>query len=142
MSDKLIVEFYAAYDLVTPTGCVLTCHGGDNPSSAATTLADFFDALAVLKDPRYEDAAVLAARFVFWEAGKSLESQPLDFDDVSLIPFQKDYGYQVARVYANNHRPYVHCVTDQWTTDQELFEAAILLRQPDAGRPAILLDRS
>ena len=141
MSDKLIVEFYAAHDLATPAACVFAFHGGDNPSSAATTLADFFDALASLSDPRYNDASVLAARFVVWEACKSSESNRLDFNDVSITPFQEDYGYQVARVYTDDDRPYVHCVTDQWTTDGELLEAAIILGQPDVGPPAILLSR-
>jgi hypothetical protein len=131
MSDKLVVEFYCSEDSVQPVACVLACHGGDNPSSAATTLADFFDKLALLPESRFDDAALLAARFIVWESSKGAGSNPLDFCDVALHTFRESAGYQIARVYARGDRPYVHCVRDEWSSEQELIEAALILRQPN-----------
>jgi hypothetical protein len=135
MSDKLIVEFYCANEPEVPVACVLACHGGDNPSSAATTLSDFFDSVSAASEPRYDDAGVLAARFVVWQAVQEQENDrdSLEFNGVVLIPFQTSHGYQTVRVYACKHRPYVHCVEDEWTTCRELIEASIILRQDNMG---------
>jgi len=133
MSDKLIVEFYNANEPEVPIACVLACHGGDNPSSAATTLADFFDSVSALPEPRFNDAGVLAARFVVWQALQEADRDSLDFNGLALVPFQTSNVYQTARVYAGKHRPYVHCVSDRWTTRQELREASIILRQTSIG---------
>jgi len=133
MSDKLVVEFYGLEDAAIPVACVLACHGGDNPSSAATTLADFLDSVTTLSEPRFDDAGVLAARFVVWQAAQEADHDSLDFYGVALVPFQISHGYQTARVYADKRRPYVHCVSDEWTTSQELMEASIILRQDSVG---------
>jgi hypothetical protein len=129
MSDKLIVEFYSFEHPELPIACVLACHGGDNPSSAATTLADFFDSVSALSEPRFDDAGLLATRFIVWQAAQESERDSLDFSGVALVPFELSNGYQTVRVYAGNRRPYVHCVNDEWTTRRELVEAAIILRQ-------------
>jgi hypothetical protein len=133
MSDKLVVEFYCLENLAQPVASVLARHGGDNPSSAATTLADFFDTISALPESRFDDVGILAARFIAWESSRSAGLNPSDSIDVSLVPFQENYGYQTARVYARINRPYVHCVEDEWTTEQEMIEAAIILRQNTAG---------
>jgi len=138
MSDKLIVEFYSHEDSATPVACVLACHGGDNPSSAATTLADFFDSVSALAEPRFDDAGVLAARFVVWQALQEADRNSLDFYGVTLVPFQKSNGCQTMRVYANERRPHVHCVHDEWTTPKELVEASIILRQDSVGMPDLV----
>jgi hypothetical protein len=133
MSDKLIVEFYSFEHPELPVACVLACHGGDNPSSAATTLADFFESVSALSEPRFGDAGLLAARFIVWQAAQELDRGSLDFSGVALVPFQPSNGYQTVRVYSGEHRPYVHCVKDEWTTRHELIEAAIILRQNSVG---------
>jgi len=136
MSDKLVVEFYDSKNSTAPVACVLACHGGDNPSSAATTLSDFFADISHLAESRFDDASVLAARFVVWESGKGSSYRSFDFTDVGIMPFQETYGYQIARVYACGDLPYVHFVRDEWTSEQELVEAAIILRQDTVGSPA------
>jgi hypothetical protein len=138
MSDKLIVEFYSSEDSATPVACVLASHGGDNPSSAATTLADFFDSVSALAEPRFDDAGILAARFVVWQAVQEADRNSLDFYGVTLVPFQTSNGCQTMRVYVNERRPYVHCVSDEWTTPQELREASIILRQGSVGVPDLV----
>ena len=139
MSDKLVVEFYCPEDLTQPLACVLACHGGDNPSSAATTLADFFDKISSIPESRFDDAGLLAARFIAWEGSKGTGSGKFDFIDVALLPFEERYGYQTVRVYASDERPYVHCVRDESTTQQEMHEAAIILRQANVDPPAMTL---
>lgn len=138
MSDKLTVEFYGPEDSAKPVACVLACHGGDNPSSAATTLADFFDSVSALAEPRFDDAGVLAARFVVWQTAQEANANSFDFYGVALVPFQTSYGYQTARVYACESRPYVHFVNDEWTTPQELMEASIILGQDSVGMPNLV----
>jgi hypothetical protein len=127
MSDKLIIEFYSSDDATMPVACVLASHGGDNPSSAATTLSDFFEALSCSDDARFDDAGLLAARFVAWKGLQGSSSLPFDFIDVSLVPFEQNYGCQVARVYARSGEPDVQFVRDEWTTDREMVEAAMIL---------------
>jgi hypothetical protein len=127
MSDRLIVEFYDPEDRGAPVACVLAFHGGDNPSSAATTLSDFFDHLSRFSDPGLNDAGLLASRFVVWESRKGTDS--CDFTDVRLVSFREAYGYQIARVYPGADRPHVQMVRDQWTTEEELREAEIILGQ-------------
>ena len=126
MSDKLVVEFYDSVDSPLPVACVLASHGGDNPSTAATTLGDFFEALSGLDDARVEDAGLIAARFISWKGAQGSNNLPFDFIDVALIPFEASYGYQVARVFAQGGRPNVHLVRDEWTTEQEMAEAALI----------------
>ena len=133
MSDKLVVEFYGSKESTIPVACVVASYGGDNPSSGATTLSDFFDSISALAEPRFYDASVLAARFVVWQAIQESGQNPLECFSVFLIPFETVYGYQTVRVYADADRPYVHCVNDEWTTPQELMEAALILRQADVG---------
>src|SRR5438105_3204114 len=99
MSDKLIVEFYGTEDSAMPVACVLACHGGDNPSSAATTLTDFFDSVSVVPEPRFDDAGVLAARFVVWQSAQEADRGSLDFYGVVLVPFQTNSDYQTVRVH-------------------------------------------
>lgn len=140
MSDKLIVEFYESDDSVIPTACVLACHGGDNPASAATTLADFFEELSSLRDPGHIDAGLLASRFVVFESSKGSGSSHLDFNDVSIVPFQQKYGYQTVRVFARKGRAYVHCVKDKWTSAKELLDAAIILQQEGVDPPLGLMN--
>lgn len=79
MSDKLVVEFYDLSNSGAPTACVLACHGGDNPSQAATTLTDFLMAVAGISEPRFEDAGLLAARFVAWEGQRGSRKTSFDF---------------------------------------------------------------
>ncbi len=129
MSDKLIVEFYSRDQLEKPKASILASHGGDNPSSAATTLKDFFDEVSSLRDPRFNDISVLAARFVVWESSKSAADGSLDFIDVAILDIDGPNPYQTARVYEHNTRPYVHFVTDEFTSAQELIDAALILGQ-------------
>jgi len=128
MSDKLVVEFYDLSGSENPTACVLACHGGDNPPQAATTLTDFFAALADISEPRLEDAGLLAARFVAWEGERGSNKRSFDFSDVSIIPPNQAHGYQIARVYVGNGMyPRVEFVTDRYTTAQEEEEASAIL---------------
>ena len=129
MSDKLVVEFYDLSNSGAPTACVLACHGGDNPSQAATTLTDFLMAVAGISEPRFEDAGLLAARFVAWEGQRGSRKTSFDFLDVSIIPPNQAHGYQVARVYAGSGPyPRVEFVPDQYTTAQEDEEALAIMR--------------
>jgi hypothetical protein len=135
MSDKLILEFYDPAPLHTFCACIYAAHGGDSPSSAAVTLLDFFEAVSSQLDPRWSDAGLLAAKFVVWESAKSSSPGSLDFIDVAVIPPQRTYGYQLVRLYTQDGRPHVHCVPDQWTTEQELRDAATILHQPNVDPP-------
>lgn len=129
MSDKLVVEFYDSSGSDTPIACVLACHGGDNPPQAATTLTDFFTAIAGVLDPRFEDAGLLAARFVAWEGQRGSGRRSFDFLDVAIIPPHQAHGYQVARVYAGREsHPRLELVRDQYTTTQEMEEAMAIIR--------------
>jgi hypothetical protein len=127
LSSKLVVEFYDSKKSAVPVACVLECHGEDNPSSAATTLNDFFATISGLTDRRFDEASTLAARFVVWQSAIGSGISPVDFNDVGIISFQEDYGFQIARVYAQKDRPHVEFVRDAWTTDHELYEAALIL---------------
>lgn len=135
MSDKLIVEFYDSKNGQQPIVTVLAFYGGDNPSVGATTLADYFNRLGDLTDPRYDDAGLLSARFIACESAKCAGTDIPDFSGVALVPFNSVQGYQVARVYAQEPRPYVHFVTDEWTSPKELEEASLILRQTTVGPP-------
>ena len=139
MSDRLVVEFYDRNDSLVPVVCVLALHGGDNPSSAATTLSDFFAEISGLQEARLEDLGLLAARFVVWESIKAAKHRPIDFIDVCIVPFQEIYGYQVARVYVHGRQPYVHFVQDEWSSEKELLEAALILGQDNVGPPEELI---
>lgn len=137
MSSVVVVEFYDRSGS-PPIGCAQAFHGGENPSMAATTLSDFFENVRRLPEPRMDDAGLLAARFVVWASGSRAMADELAFSDVAVIPYEKSYGYQVARVYpAEGSKPYVHMVVDEWTKDRELAEAAIILGQESVGPPAI-----
>ncbi len=134
MSDKLVVEFVGE-DKQT-VAVVFALHGGDNPPAAALTIADFLNRVAKLDEPRFDDAGLLAARFVVWQSGISKGAGELAFLDVVLIPRTESYGYQLARVHALPDRPYIHIVRDRYSTADEMYEAAILLGQPNVDEPA------
>lgn len=134
MSDKLVVEFVGEDKDVVAV--VFALHGGDNPPAAALTIADFLNQVAKLDEPRFDDAGLLAARFVVWQSGISKGAGDLTFLDVVLISRADSYGYQLARVYAQDDRPYVHIVRDQYSTPDEMYEAAILLGQSSVDAPA------
>jgi hypothetical protein len=136
VSDKLVVEFYSQDSPAEPLASILATFGGDNPSSAATTLCDFFDRISTLREPRFDDASVLAARFIVWESSKSGGGGQLEFTHVSLLRGGGPSPYQTVRVYEREGRPYVHCVIDKYTTANELQEAAFILRQDSVGPPA------
>ncbi|HEY0309407.1 MAG TPA: hypothetical protein VGB94_14690 [Acidobacteriaceae bacterium] len=128
MSEKLILEFYGSDISQQPVACILARWGGDNPSSAATTLADFFSAIRNLSNPRFEDAGLLAARFVSWQGQKDSGEQSYDFIDVCLIRTQEAYDYQVVRIYTDGEFcPRVEFVQDQYTIKEELEQAAIIM---------------
>jgi len=128
MSEKLILEFYGSDTSQEPVACILAHWGGDNPSSAATTLADFFSAIRNLSNPRFEDAGLLAARFVSWQGQKDSGEQSYDFIDVCLIRTQEAYDYQVVRIYTDGEFcPRVEFVQDQYATKEELEQAAMIM---------------
>lgn len=128
MSNKLVVEFYDLSDSDRPTACVLACHGGDNPSQAATTLTDFLADLACLADPRFDDVGLLAARFIAWEGHRGSGERSFDFSDVAILRPHHAHGYQLARIYAGRETPpRVELVQDRYTTTQEMREAAAII---------------
>lgn len=127
MSDKLVVEFYDRLS-PTPVATVLTLHGGDNPASAALTLCDFIGQVRVLQEPRFEDAGVLAARFIIWQTASVGGEKDIEPYEVTLIHPAIEYGYQLARVYANEGRPSIEIVRDQYTTPEEMTSAETLLK--------------
>jgi hypothetical protein len=128
VSDKLVVEFYDSVDTNVPTACVLAYYGGDNPSQAATTLTDFFTALSGIPDPRFDDAGLLAARFVAWEGQRYSTENPFDFLAVTIIPPHQSHGCQVARIYAGrSSHPRIEFVRDQYTTTEEIEEAKVII---------------
>lgn len=134
MSDNLVVEFYDSSDFDTLTACVLACHGGDNPSQAATTLTDFFADLMALAEPRFEDVGLLAARFVAWEGQRGSSGGSFDFLDVAIMPPHQAHGYQVARVYAGRESyPRVEFVCDQYSTTQEMEQAMAIIKTTSKG---------
>ena len=142
MSDKLVVEFYDQF-LPTPVATVLSLHGGDNPASAALTLCDFLGQIQKLEKPRFEDAGVLAARFIIWHSTHVGGKRGLEVYDAALIHQATDYGYQLARVYATEDRPSVEIVQDRYTTTEEWESAEIYLkalnlsqRIPFASKPS------
>lgn len=135
MSDRLIIEFYSRVNSEQPVATVLALFGGDNPLSAATTLSDFFTRVSKLSRPRFDDAGLLAARFISWEGSKSAGADSLDFIDVVLQERVNVHGYQTARVYAQELRPYVHLVIDDYTACEELADAADVLSQRSVGPP-------
>ena len=132
MSEKLIVEFYEQTS-TSPVATVLSIHGGDNPVSAALTLCDFLNQISKLDRSDFNDAGLLAARFIIWHATHVDGPRGLEISDVMLIQNAKDYGYQTARVHALQERPYVEIVEDQYSTAEELESAAFLLRQSNVG---------
>jgi hypothetical protein len=136
MSDKLVVEFAGEDKQIIAV--VFALHGGDNPPAAALTIADFLNQIAKLDEPRFNDAGLLAARFVVWQSGISKGPGELAFHDVVLIPRADDYGYQLARVYAQDDRPYVHIVRDKYSTWDELTDAATLLGQRNVDEPTTI----
>ncbi len=91
MSDKLVIEFIGE-DKQT-VAVVFAYHGGDNPAAAALTIADFLNQVEKLDEPRFDDAGLLAARFVVWQSSISNGAGELAFLDVSLISRAEEYGY-------------------------------------------------
>jgi hypothetical protein len=136
MSERLIVEFYEEGKRDKPVATVLAYHGGQDPEAAAFTLAAFFSALKTLEQPRFNDAQVLAARFVSWQGFECrLSAKPFDFIDVGIINDSKEYeGYLIARVHAHSVRPHVEFVKDSFCAANELSTASIILGQSYVDR--------
>jgi hypothetical protein len=106
----------------------LTLHGGDNPTSAALTLCDFIGQVRILKEPRLDDAGLLAVRFIIWQSAIVGGEKDIEGYEATLIHPETDYGYQLARVYANEAHLSVEIVRDQYTTPEEMTSAEILLK--------------
>ncbi len=134
MSERLVVEFYESLSSSEALCAVLAFHGGNNPVSAALTITDFFNQVSRFDDPRFDNASILAARFVAWQGAQGRRKTNFDFSDVAIIQPQDSYNYQSVRIYAQAERPFVHIVMDQYATPDELLEAAAWLQQPHVNR--------
>lgn len=133
MSERLIVEFYEAAERPMPVASVLCFHGGDDAESAAYTLAAFIGHVRQLAQPQFDNAGLLAARFISWRGYEDRNSEKIaDFADVVLIPTleRPDY-YLVAKVIANAERPKVQFLRDSALHDHELQAAAAVLGQAE-----------
>jgi hypothetical protein len=123
MSSKLVVEFYDMTSRDQAIASVLAFHGGDDPQSAALTLATLLSQVP----RRTLDAGELAARFIIWQ--QSLEGILNDNDrPAAILVKQKDsYGYQLARVHVSESGPVVSIVLDEYTKDEEMRTAEAIL---------------
>ena len=121
MSERLIVEFYDSRGGAKPLISVLAYYGGDEPEAAAYTLVAFFSLIACLKDPRFDEPGILAARFIHWMGHECIRSEALcDFDGVEIIRDSSRYtDYLTARVYPRPSGPLVKFVDDSRNTPEE-----------------------
>jgi hypothetical protein len=135
MSEPLIVEFYQSEEANAPEAIVLAGYGGDGPERGAGTLAAFFASVKSSQEPRFDDANLLAARFVCWHAHEyRWGNQPVDFRHVRLIPTSSEFEhYLIARVFAHSNGPKVKFVSDSDLSMDEISVAANLLRQSVAA---------
>lgn len=127
MSEKLVVEFLRDTQ-APPVAVVMSWHGGDNPASAALTIAAFYTNLPIdLRASRF-DARELASRFILWRAELSgWSASSLNIDAV-LIEHDVVYGYQLVRVRTGREALHIELTTDEYTTESELREAEAVLK--------------
>jgi hypothetical protein len=126
MSEKLILEFYQMAER-TPIAVILVHHCGEDPATAALTVAGF---IASVKDAMASsslDAGELVSRFVLWEAeisGSSISSRRVG---TTFLQSASSYLYQLVRLRIIDGAVHVEIVTDEHSTEQELDEASIIL---------------
>ena len=127
MSDKLVLEFYDRRSTPEPVVTVMALHGGDNPESAAETLADFFLQVGDLPELNWEDAGSLAARFIAFQQGIRYGFSELGVLSAVPIKRQPTYGHQLVRVFGGKRGPIVEFVPDAYTNPGELAVGKYIL---------------
>jgi len=127
VSDKLVLEFFERPSTSEPVVTVMAFHGGDNPESAAETLADFFLQVDDLPELNWEDAGALAARFIALQQGIRYGFSELGLLSAVPIKRQPKYGHQLVRVFGGKRGPIVEFVADAYTKPEELAVAKYIL---------------
>ena|ERR1700739_294075 len=122
MSDKLVVEFYNEDNEPGPIAAIMSLHGGDNPASASLTISDFIAAVYASGASKGCDAYALASRFILWSGTRNQPDARCASLEAELIPINKSYHYQTARVFSGSERIRVELVPDRFTTRKELAE--------------------
>ena len=141
MSDKLVLEFYDRRSTPEPVVTVMALHGGDNPESAAETLADFFLQVGDLPELNWEDAGSLAARFIALQQGIRYGFSELGILSAFPIGHQPTYGRQLVRVFGSKRGPIVEFVPDGYTKPEELAVAKHILEELASGLSHCGVDR-
>ncbi len=136
MADKLVVEFYCDQADKNPFASVLVLHGGDNPASAALTLADFLCSLRNAAGEHSINIGLAAAQFIIW--ANTLSGDHALGREVFLLPNGGETAYQVARLYPGDPYPLVEIMQDVYSSEAELNEAKEILRYlPSASNLAM-----
>lgn len=128
MSDHLIVEFYDKPTQSDPVATVLALYGGDNPESAAETLAHFFLDMSFLRDLNWEDAGGLATRFILFQQDLHHGCAHLKSLAATLIERQPMNRSQLVKIYGKKDGPVVEFVRDAYTKPEELSVANYILK--------------
>ena len=122
----MIVEFYRNNDS-TPMAVILVRHCGEDPASAALTIAGFVASVKDATKSALVDTGDLVSRFVLWEAdigGSSISSPHLG---TSFCAPASEYLYQLVRLRTIDGAVHVEIVMDEYTTEQELEDASAIL---------------
>lgn len=127
MSDKLVVEFCDGSSPFDPVLAVMAFYGGDNPETAAETLADFFLQVVDLPDIDWRDAGALGARFIALQ--QNIHYGYGELGTLGAVPIrrQSSYAHQLVRVFGERGGPLVEFVPDAYTRPEQLAVAKYVL---------------
>lgn len=94
MGERCVIRFTSEADPATENVAarVYLHRGGETFEDVAATMRSFMRSVSQLPDPRMDDPACLAAKFVVWDAlSASRSAEPLDFLGVGVVE-SDDYG--------------------------------------------------
>jgi len=126
MATKMIFEFYRMAEL-TPVAVILVFNCGEDPAAAALTVAGFIASVKEAIGTDSLEVGSLVSRFVLWEAEMSGSSISTRHIGTSFMEFAPKYVYQLVRLRVIGGSVHVEIVADQYSSEEELEEAAVIL---------------